>query len=117
MNDFTVNGDILDFVDATTAAAQIGRLDFVTSLLAIISLILVISGVVAFIHFRGVARKQAKEEASRIAAETAEIITRDYLRENAPKWIKQYSKSSEGWVEKDTDIIEGYPDNEEGESR
>ena len=113
MSDFKSNGDILDFVDATTAAAQLGRLDFVSSLLAIVSIILVIAGVIAFLNFRALARKQAKEEAIKIATEIAEKTTVKYLQENLSKLIEANRNLMAGSSEQDADIVDGYLDKKE----
>jgi len=72
--------ELSSFVDATAAAAQLGRLDLVSLLLAAIGLILVAGGVYAFINFRKIAREQATEEAKKTAEEVAELIVNEYLQ-------------------------------------
>lgn len=70
--------------------AQLGRFDLVSLLLAVIGILIALAGVIAFINFRSVARRQAKEEAQRIAAETAERTANEYLQAELPKLLEEY---------------------------
>lgn len=76
--------------DALQIAAQIGRLDFVSLLLAIVSLILVLGGLYAFINFRAIAKAHAVEEANRVAEATAERVTNEYLQRELPDLLDAY---------------------------
>jgi len=80
------------FIDAIQAAAQLGRLDLVSLLLTAIGLILVAGGVFAFINFRSIARKQATDEARKIAGPVAEQIANEYMQKHLPDIIKAYGK-------------------------
>jgi len=80
------------FIDAIQAAAQLGRLDLVSLLLAAIGLILVAGGVFAFFNFRSIARKQATEEARKIAGTVAEQIANEYMQKHLHDIVKAYEK-------------------------
>ena len=82
--------DITHYRDATAAAAQLGRLDFISSLLAAIGLILVLGGAFAYVNFRSLARSQAKDEAKKVAEEVAERIANEYLQRELPDIIEPY---------------------------
>lgn len=77
-------------VDAISLAAQIGRLDLVSLLLAILGVIMALGGVLAFANFRSIARKQAGEEAQKIAKDTAERAVNDYIQSEIPNLIEEY---------------------------
>ena len=76
--------------DIVAIAAQLGRLDFVSSLLAGIGVVLVLGGIFAFINFRGLAKTQAKKEAEKVSKEIAEKVANSYLQEELPKIYKEY---------------------------
>ena len=82
--------ELSKFNDATSAAAQLGRLDFVSLLLAAISLILVLGGLFAFFNFRSIAKARATKEATRVAEEVAERIANEYLQKELPDVMKAY---------------------------
>ncbi|WP_316975924.1 hypothetical protein [Shumkonia mesophila] len=69
-------------------AAQLGRLDLVSVLLAIVAILLAIGGFVAFFNVRGIARRHAEEE----AREVAEKAANDYLQREMPLIIKEYGE-------------------------
>lgn len=71
-------------------AAQIGRLDLVSLLLAILGILLALGGVVAFLNFRSLARKQAREEAEKIAKVVAEEKANEYLQTELMNIIREY---------------------------
>ena len=78
------------FIDAIQAAAQLGRLDLVSLLLAAIGLILVVGGLFAFFNVRSIARKQATEEAGKIAKTVAEQIANEYMQKHLYDIVKAY---------------------------
>lgn len=75
---------------AMRVAAQLGRLDFASLLLAIVSLILVLGGVYAFINFRAIAKAHAIKEATKVAEVTAERVTNEYLQRELPDLLDAY---------------------------
>ena len=77
-------------VDAMVVAAQLGRLDFASLLLAIVSLILVFGGLFAFVNFRSIAKSQAVAEAREVAEATAERVTNEYLQRELPDLLEAY---------------------------
>jgi hypothetical protein len=81
---------ISEINDATAVAAQLGRLDLVSLLLAAIGLILVLGGLFAFFNFRSIAKAQATNEATKVAEEVAERVANEYLQKELPDVIKAY---------------------------
>lgn len=81
---------ISDHVDAIATAAQLGRLDLVSLLLAAIGLILVLGGLFAFFNFRSIAKAQATKEATKVAEEVAERVANEYLQKELPDVMKAY---------------------------
>lgn len=79
------------YIDPIRTAAQLGRLDLVSLLLASIGLILVLGGIFAFINFRAIAKAQATTEAIRVAEEVAERVANDYLQRELPDVIRAYN--------------------------
>lgn len=79
-----VKQSVIDF------AAQTGRLDLVSLLLAAIGLILVLGGLFAFINFRSIAKSHAVAEAKRVAEATAERVTNEYLQQELPDLLEAY---------------------------
>ena len=80
-------------LDALQYAMQIGRLDFVSILLACIGIFMVFGGIFAFLNIKrnaqSVARKAATETAERVArkaaTETAERVAREAATETAER--------------------------------
>jgi len=70
--------------DAIAVAAQLGRLDFVSALLAGIGIILIVSGIFAFINIRSI----AKSRAEKVAEKVAERIANEYLQREIPDIVK-----------------------------
>lgn len=70
--------------------AQTGRFDLVSLLLAAIGLILVAGGIFAFVNFRSVAAKHAKEEAKKVAAIVSERVANEYLQRELPELLREY---------------------------
>ncbi|WP_227287009.1 hypothetical protein [Boseongicola sp. H5] len=110
--------DISQYVDATAAAAQLGRLDLVSLLLTAIGLILVLGGLFAFINFRAIAREQAKKEAAKVARETAERVTNEYVQQELPDIIDAYRSfmDSEEVSDESADEMANAQEDDDGES-
>lgn len=71
-------------IDAVQQAAQLGRLDFASLLLAMVAVLIALAAVFAFLNLRRVARDRATEVAERISGEIAEKAANKYLREELP---------------------------------
>ncbi len=71
-------------------AAQLGRLDLVSILLAALGTIIVLAGVFAFLNLRAEARRTARETAREITRELAEQYTVHYLQEELPRIVNAY---------------------------
>lgn len=78
-------------MDSVHYAAEIGRLDFISALLAIIAIGLALAAIYSFVHFRNVAGSQARETAERIAHEVAEKQANEYIQRELPKILASYS--------------------------
>ncbi|MEX0365692.1 MAG: hypothetical protein AB3N22_06450 [Ruegeria sp.] len=104
------------YVDATAVAAQLGRLDLVSLLLAAIGLILVLGGLFAFFNFRSIARTQATQEATKVAEDVAERVANEYLQKELPDVIKAYREmmDSESVSDDLADQMAGAQDDSEG---
>lgn len=76
--------------DALKIAAQLGRLDFASLLLAIVSTILVLGGIFAFLNFRSIAKAHAIAQAKETAEATAERVTNEYLQRELPDLLEAY---------------------------
>lgn len=112
-----------DHVDSIAMAAQLGRLDFASVLLAIggialgvVAVALVLGGIIAWIRFREVAKSQATREATRIAEELAERKANEYLQDNLPVIVDAYMSMFERMVNDRADEIAGSQDQTEEET-
>ena len=95
-------------------AAQLGRLDLVSLLLAAIGLILVLGGLFAFINFRSIAKIHAVAEATKIAETTAERVTNEYLQRELPDLLEEYRDffdSEDDFTDDDADQMATAQDN------
>ena len=81
---------LLERLHAVQVASGVGLLHLVSVLLAIVAIILAVAGVYAFFNFRGVARRQAREEARKIASEVAEKAAIGHLERELPKMVAEY---------------------------
>ena len=81
--------------DAVCLAAQLGRLDLISALLAIIGLAIVLGGVFAFMNFKSIARRQAEKEAKEVAAAVAERIANEYMQGEGLAIIQSYLELSD----------------------
>ena len=100
--------------DAIEYAAQLGRLDFVSAILAAIALLLVFAGIYAFIDFRKIAKARAEEVAKAVAKETAEREANLYLQKEMPNLFREYIEFMDGVPDDgDPDDIAGAQDNEQ----
>lgn len=95
-------------------AAQTGRLDLISLILAAISLTLVLGGVFAFLNFRSIAKAHAVTEATKVAEATAERVTNEYLQRELPDLLEEYREffDSEGdFTDEDADQMANAQDN------
>ena len=99
-------------VDQIQLATQMGRLDFLSIVLACLAIIIVFAGIYGFINFRGVARNAARDETQKIA----ERVAVSYLQEQLPQMMDEYRKLAENAVtaEQADDIAQAQDDNEAG---
>jgi hypothetical protein len=77
-------------VDVMQYASQLGRLDFVSGLLASVTIIMAFGGIAAFLNIRGSSKRTAKKVAIKAAREEAERAANNYLQEHLPAMIAQY---------------------------
>ncbi len=82
--------DTSQCADAISVAAQMGRLDLISALLALIGIALVLAGVFAFMHFRDVAKKTACEESEKHAKIVAERVANEYIQQELPALLEAY---------------------------
>lgn len=75
---------------AVEFAAQTGRLDLVSVLLAIVAILLGLGGFVAFFSIRGLAKSTAHETATATAEAIAEKAAISHLEAELPKIVKEY---------------------------
>ena len=102
--------------DAVSVAAQLGRLDFVSALLAIIGVALVLGGLFTFLHFRNVAKAEASKEAGIQAKLVAERVANEYLQAELPALLDEYKKFMEAQnvnTEGDDDFADAIADAQE----
>ena len=84
---------------AVEFAAQTGRLDLASLLLAIVAIIMALGGIYAFINFRSIAKKIADEVATEVATKKAEEIANQYLQNSLPDIISSYETFIRSHVE------------------
>lgn len=87
----TASSEPTQYTDAVHMAAQLGRLDFISALLACVGVVLVIGGVFAYIDLRATAKRIAREEARKQTEEAVERIANEYLQAELPDLLKEYS--------------------------
>lgn len=81
-----------------STAFQLGLFDLAIFLLTAIAIILALGGVVAFLNFRNIARKQAHETACEIAKEAAEAIANEHMQSELPKIMEEWLKLAQNSV-------------------
>ncbi len=81
-------------IDVIQYSMQIGRLDFVSALLACVSVLMVFGGIFAFINIKDKSKSIAEE----IASEKAEEVANKYLQDNLPMIIEAYDEFIEHQV-------------------
>lgn len=79
-------------MDAVNYAAQLGRLDFISALLAAIGLALVLSGIFAFFHFKS----EAKKAAEAVAIASIDDAVSKYLEKNMLSVIEKVRDMERG---------------------
>jgi len=101
------------YQDAIHMAAQLGRLDLVSTLLAAIGLVIVVAGIFAFINLRAIAKRVAIAEARDTSQEVAERVTNEYLQEELVNILKEYKDffSSSDIASDEADNIAGAQEN------
>ena len=67
-------------IDAVLHAAQLGRLDFLSALLALVSVALGLCAIFAFLNLRRIAKQVASEVAENVGKKTAETVANEYLQ-------------------------------------
>ena len=77
--------------DAVHMAAQLGRLDLVSALIAIIGIALVVGGLFAYFDIRATAKRIARDEARSLAQELVERRANEYLQAELPGLLEEYS--------------------------
>jgi len=99
--------------DAVCQAAQLGRLDFLSALLAAVAILLALGGIYAFINIRSSAQQVARaaaEEESRKLAETAAIA---YLERELPRLVASYRELARNAVaDEEADAVAGTQENQ-----
>ena len=102
--------------DQIQLATQLGRLDFLSAVLACLAIILAVAGIFGFIHFRGVARNTARDTAREETQKIAESAAVQYLQERLPQMMEDYRELAENAVtaEQADDIAQAQDDNEAG---
>ena len=71
-------------VDAVLRAAQLGRLDLVSLLLAVLGILIALAAFYTFMNVRSIARNQATEVAEQVSREIAEDVANQYLQVELP---------------------------------
>ncbi len=100
--------------DSIQYAAQIGRLDFLSAALAVLGILIGLIAIIAFIHFRGVAKKEAKEVSRKVAKKAAEKAANKYIQENLLDILTANAHLFIGGVnDRDADEIASAQENEE----
>lgn len=76
--------------DVIHYAAQLGRLDLISTLLAVVAILMGLGGIVAFLNIKMSAKDTAREVAREVAEEEAERIANNYIQANLPDIIAAY---------------------------
>jgi hypothetical protein len=82
-------------------AHELGRLDFVTALLAALTLLVALGGIFAFFDVRRAAKRTAIEVAERHAKTVAEATAVGYLESELPRLISEYTELARNTVQAD----------------
>lgn len=82
--------DITQYTDATEMLSALGRFDYMAMLLTIVSFILVLGGLFAFLNIRSSAKKVAAKEAKEVSKIHAETTVNLYLQENLHSIVETY---------------------------
>ena len=73
-------------VDVIQYANQIGRLDFISALLACIAVLQAFGGIIAFYNIKAKAENIARD----VAEKTAEKAANEHIQDNLPKIMEDY---------------------------
>lgn len=90
-----------NMMDSIQYAAQIGRLDFVTVVLAAVTVTLATGGVIAFFNIKSNAKKIAEKVAEQHSKEVAERVANEYMQKNLPDIIQAYDQLGKNSAERD----------------
>lgn len=76
--------------DAIKYAAQVGRLDIVSLILAVVSVAIVVFSISSFVFVRNEILNKAEAAAREILIEKAPIWVKEHLNENGPSWVREH---------------------------
>ena len=90
MDDATVARCLVDGLcpSAIALAGQLGRLDLVSLLLAIMAIVLTLGGLFAFLNLRQIAKRVAEAEVKRIAKDVARQTAQSYIQSEADSLLE-----------------------------
>lgn len=101
-------------IDVISYAAQIGRLDYVTTSLTILGIFIGLAAILSFIHFRRVAKKEAKEVSKKVAEKVAERVTNQYIQKELLEILRANAHLFNGNIgDDDADSIANAQENED----
>lgn len=84
--------------DVMEVAHELGRLDFVTAILAALTLLVALGGIFAFFDVRRVAKATARAESETHARQVAEATAVNYLERELPRLISAYDELAQNAV-------------------
>lgn len=93
--------------DSIELAGQLGRLDFISAVLAALSLALILCGIFAFLNIRNKAKKQARKVALEVSRVTAEKVANEYIQEHLPQILDAYSQMRGAGSDIDEQMVMG----------
>lgn len=88
-------------VDAVQYAQQLGRLDLISAMLAVLGILLAVLALPVFLYLQHRSAEVAKKEVGKISAELVERIereTNEYVQEELPKIVAEHLAIYEGMV-------------------
>lgn len=83
-------------VSAVQWAYNGGMLEIASMLLGLVSIILVVAGVFAFMNLRGYAQNAAREATKEAVESIAERVANEYIQRELPKIIHEYREFGYG---------------------
>lgn len=91
-------------IDAVQYAFQTGRLDFVTAILAALTIVIAIAAIPLFLYFRHRAAQVAREEVQQISQELMERLEKDAsarMEALLPKLVSDYMQLARTYISED----------------